>query len=124
MTGTKRSDCLAWSVPAGGSDSIPHDVRMPGSAGTRNMERLILGTAAWWRGARRSPRRGRHATMRRAGAVVTIPAARGIVCGLALALPPRFGNTEPRERLGQTAAGSPEGGRLGGSRANQKHYIT
>ena len=27
MTGTKRSDCLAWSVPAGGSDSFPLDVR-------------------------------------------------------------------------------------------------
>ncbi len=34
MTGTKRSDCLVWSVPAGGSDFLPLDVRMPGSAGT------------------------------------------------------------------------------------------
>lgn len=30
-------------MPAGGSDSYPLDVRMPGFAGTRNMERLTLG---------------------------------------------------------------------------------
>ena len=40
---------------------------MPGSAGTRNMERLTLGDAARWRIARRSLRRGRTATVQGQG---------------------------------------------------------
>jgi hypothetical protein len=42
MTGTKRSDCLAWIVLPGRRWFLL-DVRMPGFAGTRNMERLMFG---------------------------------------------------------------------------------
>jgi len=85
MTGTKRSDCLAWILPAGGSDPVPLDVRMSGSADTATWSGSLWEDCCMVAAGREERKAGRHDAA--VQGFRDSHRASGMFCGLALDLP-------------------------------------